>query len=526
MSVFDNTPAENETPPAPDAKPAQNAKTEPEGSASQPSSSNSNKSKGVTGLLREIFNRNASQPNFEEDEANSNGSFLEGNLSQTTNPSEKETSNPPFFPDDDPLKPDPSETPAAGSLAFPAKDDIGDQSITISPEGVSQDETTIPNKGGLKSIFTGVLRNAGAQGPQSDGKQEKEIDERLSSILSTNTEEPADLTWEDKFLASLGPTKEQNQELFDSGKGFFDPASNFLSDIKSKDDDEVDYLFQEWTGFNKSSKDNQESPPQKPIFSPELDEPDSIKQLPSKSIFDDDEDALFEENHKNFKDKNSFLYTPSQDQGTVSLEEMRQVVLENIQNEHSEPKQRKKHTSVDMSSRSIQHLNRFEIIALAFLGVVIVAVAIAIVFILTRTTTPKNAPTKIAPTAIIRDIAPSPVGVRMTGGWFFQLNKNTIVDGHWKPKGPEWLEGSDIRRVVTLPWNKQLEAAIKTILPGDEIVLSFNNNEQIAYLVDQIKQVAADQTNAGDQTVPSLLIILYDENSPDRWIITCLPNTK
>lgn len=112
-----------------------------------------------------------------------------------------------------------------------------------------------------------------------------------------------------------------------------------------------------------------------------------------------------------------------------------------------------------------------------------------------------------------------PIGVELTGGWIFSLDPSTMVNGHWQPKGGEWLNGTVVRRVIALPWSRQIEAVVKSFAPGDEIRLIFNNKQTIVYKVSEVKQVAVSDTSVLTDTRPSVAIILYQPNSTQRWVV-------
>ena len=118
---------------------------------------------------------------------------------------------------------------------------------------------------------------------------------------------------------------------------------------------------------------------------------------------------------------------------------------------------------------------------------------------------------------------PVPIGLHLPGGWFFELKVGSLVDGKWTPQTSEWLEGTEIRRVIAIPWNKQVEAVIQTFTTGDIIGLDISNGDKIVYKVQSVSQVPASDSSVLYDTRPSLAIILINPDSNDRWIIIAAP---
>lgn len=118
---------------------------------------------------------------------------------------------------------------------------------------------------------------------------------------------------------------------------------------------------------------------------------------------------------------------------------------------------------------------------------------------------------------------PYPTGLTLPGGWQFQLGRNTMVGGVWKPTQSEWLEGTELRRVVALPWNRQTEAVVRSFQEGDQIELKLSNSDILPYTVERIGQVSIDDSSVYSGTSPSLIIILFneEESALERWVVFC-----
>jgi hypothetical protein len=126
------------------------------------------------------------------------------------------------------------------------------------------------------------------------------------------------------------------------------------------------------------------------------------------------------------------------------------------------------------------------------------------------------------PRALPADL-PFPTGLQLPGGWHFDLQKSTFVKGKWAPATSEWLEGTELRRVVALPWNPQTQAVVNTFQKGDKVRMELSNGDKMVYTVDEVSQVVANDTTILDDRSPSLVIILYQEKSTERWVVFCKP---
>ena len=118
---------------------------------------------------------------------------------------------------------------------------------------------------------------------------------------------------------------------------------------------------------------------------------------------------------------------------------------------------------------------------------------------------------------------PYPTGLTLPGGWYFPLERSSFTNGKWQPSTSEWLEGSELRRVVALPWNPQTEAVIQTFQTGDTVELYLSNTDTLKYRVASIERLAVTNTQVYSDLNPSLAIILYQEKTPTRWVIICKP---
>jgi hypothetical protein len=154
-------------------------------------------------------------------------------------------------------------------------------------------------------------------------------------------------------------------------------------------------------------------------------------------------------------------------------------------------------------------------IALAILGVGVAVVASLIIFNVFQRSRPQ-------PVQEVSNL-PYPTGVSLPGGWSFQLGKGTLQNGKWEPRGPEWLEGTEVCRWIALPWSLQLEAVIRTLNPKDPIDLVMSNNDKFVYEVYSVRQLSPEELQKVDANSPCLLLILTQPDAEKRWVLTALP---
>jgi hypothetical protein len=155
--------------------------------------------------------------------------------------------------------------------------------------------------------------------------------------------------------------------------------------------------------------------------------------------------------------------------------------------------------------------------ALAFLGVVMAVIAGLIIYSVYQQSRPE-------PLVVEESTLPFPTAVSLPGGWSFNLGKGSLNNsGRWQPKGAEWLEGTEVCRWVSLPWNRQLEAVVRTLNADDPIELGMSNSDKLVYKVYSIQQMSPEEMQKLDSNKPCLLIMLADENAEQRWVLTALP---
>ena len=173
--------------------------------------------------------------------------------------------------------------------------------------------------------------------------------------------------------------------------------------------------------------------------------------------------------------------------------------------------------------KRLGQLERILIMVLV-IAVLVVTSMIGILYYQSRNIAPRPEQVNvIQPTGTIFTGVPIPANLLLPGGWSFQLRKSTSVNGKWVPAGSEWLEGTEIRRVVGIPWNKQTEAVIQTLVVDDKINLVMNNGDLLTYKVQSVTQVTTEDTSILYDTKPSLVIILIKPDDVNRWVVIAYP---
>jgi hypothetical protein len=204
---------------------------------------------------------------------------------------------------------------------------------------------------------------------------------------------------------------------------------------------------------------------------------------------------------------------------TETLSEVRSIALEGEEEVFVEVES-KPQDPLDERLQSVENAlkpyRRYINFAIAFLGVVIAGIALTIIY---------NVYQRSQPEPVVEQVStlPFPTSVSLPGGWSFALGKGALADGKWRPRGAEWLQGTEVCRWVSLPWSRQLEAVLRTLNPDDPIELQMSNSDRLIYKVYSIEQMSLDDMQALDSNTPCLLIMLAQDDVEKRWVLTALP---
>jgi hypothetical protein len=206
----------------------------------------------------------------------------------------------------------------------------------------------------------------------------------------------------------------------------------------------------------------------------------------------------------------------------VDLDAVRQVALEEYDETKVEIEEKKLPLREEVR-QTIRELRPFERMLLIAFGVVTAVVLFSSGVFLIASTISISTPTPTAefdPGEMVH-----PTKLTLPGGWEFALGQGRVVEGIWEPDGAEWLVGTEISRWVALPWSLQLEAVLRTLNSEDTIELTMSNLNEQTYNVYSIQEITMEELLATDQTTPSLLVVLYNDEEADGtfWTVTALP---
>jgi hypothetical protein len=130
-------------------------------------------------------------------------------------------------------------------------------------------------------------------------------------------------------------------------------------------------------------------------------------------------------------------------------------------------------------------------------------------------------------TVILAESAPptkvnDPASIEI-GSTSFVLGRGTLKKGAWDPDQAEWLEGTEIRRVVAIPKDN----LAKPIVEGDLLRVRIRSGEIVTYKVVAIDEVQRTQIEVLFSLEPSLVVVLYDDTaSSTREIVVATLETS
>jgi hypothetical protein len=197
---------------------------------------------------------------------------------------------------------------------------------------------------------------------------------------------------------------------------------------------------------------------------------------------------------------------------TIALDGGEEVFVE-VESKAQDPLKER----VSAFENALKPYRRYIYFAFAFLGVVVLAIASLMLFDLYERSRP--AP----PVEEVESNLPYPTSLGLPGGLNFTLGRGKLENDKWNPRGPEWLEGTEVCRWVALPWSRQVEAVVRTLTQKDEIGLVMSNGDRLSYQVYSIREMSFEELQKLDSSSPCLLLILARQDSETRWVVTALP---
>jgi hypothetical protein len=212
------------------------------------------------------------------------------------------------------------------------------------------------------------------------------------------------------------------------------------------------------------------------------------------------------------------VFSPTEPGKEQEISEVRAIALEGGEEVFVEVEAQKVDTfdeRLTAFENSLRPYRSYIYYALAFLGIVMAVAAGALMVREYQ----RGLPTPVVEVSNL----PFPTGMVLPGGLNFGLGKGAITDGEWNPRGAEWLEGTEICRWVAIPWSTQLEAVVRTLTRKDTIELVMSNNDRLTYTVNSIQELTLEEMGKLDSNSPCLLLVLAQQDSDKRWVVTALP---
>jgi hypothetical protein len=129
------------------------------------------------------------------------------------------------------------------------------------------------------------------------------------------------------------------------------------------------------------------------------------------------------------------------------------------------------------------------------------------------------------PTPVPTYSIPTPFSIQFPGGWIFLLNTSQVVYPDWKPTQAEWLNGTEICKLIAIPWTKQIDAVYKTLIKGDKITLTMSNQDKFLYQIESLEKVSKENLiKMVNSNSPCMVIFLYKDGSTISQVLTSVPS--
>lgn len=145
----------------------------------------------------------------------------------------------------------------------------------------------------------------------------------------------------------------------------------------------------------------------------------------------------------------------------------------------------------------------------------------------TMTVVSQSTPTSVLSPTVTADAGAvdygpyEPVNVELAGVSFALSTSSPVTEGgQWLPAGAEWLIGTDLRRVIALPYSDSTKDTIEAMRPADIIRVKLANGDVIEYAFVQVERLGVQRTDVLTSMEPSLVIILYGDAASDRYVVT------
>lgn len=118
------------------------------------------------------------------------------------------------------------------------------------------------------------------------------------------------------------------------------------------------------------------------------------------------------------------------------------------------------------------------------------------------------------------DDSRDPASIEIAGRLFVVSAGSVGDDGKWVPDGPQWLKGTEVRRVFAIPYESLADVQVKA---GDPIYVRTRGGQVITYLVRDVVRLLANQIESFVSLRPSLVVALPmqagDVQSSERIVL-------
>jgi hypothetical protein len=111
-----------------------------------------------------------------------------------------------------------------------------------------------------------------------------------------------------------------------------------------------------------------------------------------------------------------------------------------------------------------------------------------------------------------------PVSVEF-GGVAYELTRSKLENGEWSPVLAEWLDGTELRRVVAVPFSQEVGQAVSRLKYGDILRLRLGSSEVVEYLLVNIARLKRHQIEVLSSLSPSLAVVLHNERASERYVL-------
>lgn len=111
-----------------------------------------------------------------------------------------------------------------------------------------------------------------------------------------------------------------------------------------------------------------------------------------------------------------------------------------------------------------------------------------------------------------------PASIEMAG-FAFVLTAGSPANGTWQPNGAEWLQGTELRRVISVPYSPDLLNALFAMSNQDSITLRLRGGLVVNYALVEVVRVSRTEIDILQAAKPSIAVILHGEDSNARWVV-------